>query len=52
MMLNELILKCRAVSGMLSTGNIPVTLNGKPIEITDVSLEGENGNYHADIKTK
>jgi hypothetical protein len=37
---------------MLTSGDIPVTINGKSVEITDVTLEGSNGNYWCDIKTK
>ncbi len=48
---NKLILSLRDVVYMLTSGDIPVTMNGKPIEITDVTLEGENGNYSCDIKT-
>lgn len=48
---NELFGRLRKVIWMLTSGDIPVTMNGKPIEITDVTLEGENGNYSCDIKT-
>lgn len=50
MTLNDLIRKCRSVSYKLTSGDIPITMNGQPIEITDVTLEGDNGNYWADIK--
>lgn len=50
MTLNELINKARQISWMLTSGDIPLTLNGEPIDIVDITLEGENGNYHADIK--
>lgn len=50
MTLNELLKKGRQVSWMLTSGDIPLTMNGQPIEIYDITLEGENGNYWADIK--
>lgn len=51
MTLNDLIKKGQRISWMLTSGDIPLTMNGEPIEITDITLEGENGNYRADIKT-
>ena len=50
MTLNELVNKGVNISRMLSSGDIPLKLNGEPIEIVDITLEGENGNYWADIK--
>ena len=50
MTLNGLINKARQVSWLLTSGDIPLTMNGEPIEIVDITLEGEQGNYHADIK--
>lgn len=50
MTLNELIKKSKQISWMLTSGDIPLTMNGQPIETYDITLEGENGNYHADIK--
>ena len=50
MTLNELLKKGQKISWMLTSGDIPLTLNGEPIEIYDITLEGENGNYWADIK--
>ena len=50
MTLNELIAKAQHVSWLLTSGDIPVTMNGEPIEIYDITLEGSNGNYYADIK--
>ena len=50
MTLNDLIKKGQKVSWMLTSGDIPLTMNGEPIEITDITLEGSNGNYWADIK--
>ena len=35
---------------MLTSGDIPLTMNGEPIEIVDITLEGHNGNYWADMK--
>ncbi len=49
---NELFGRLRKVIWMLTSGDIPVTINGKSVEITDVTLEGSNGNYWCDIKTK
>lgn len=50
MTLNELIKKGRKISWLLTSGDIPLTMNGQQIEIYDITLEGENGNYWADIK--
>ena len=50
MTLNGLINRTMEISRMLSFGDIPLKLNGEPIEIVDITLEGENGNYWADIK--
>ena len=50
MTLNDLLKKGREVSCMLTSGDIPLTINGEPIEIVDITLEGENGNYWADMK--
>ena len=50
MTLNELLNKGRKISWMLTSGDIPVTMNGRPVEIYDITLEGSNGNYWADIK--
>ena len=50
MTLNELIKNGIQISRCLTSGDIPLTMNGEPIEITDITLEGENGNYWADIK--
>ena len=50
MTLNELMNKGLSISRRLTSGSIPVTVNGKPIEIVDITLEGENGNYWADMK--
>lgn len=50
MTLNGLLNKCRKISWMLTSGDIPLKMNGEPVEIYDVTLEGENGNYWADIK--
>ena len=47
---NGLIDKATQISWMPISGDIPVTMNGEPIEIYDITLEGSNGNYHADIK--
>ena len=52
MTLNELIKKGQRISWMLTSGDIPLTMNGEPIEITDITLEGENGNYWADMKVE
>ena len=50
MTLNGLINKAKQVSWMITSGDIPITMNGEPIEILDITLEGSNGNYWADIK--
>lgn len=50
MTLNEFLKKGQKISWLLTSGDIPLTLNGEPIEIYDITLEGENGNYWADIK--
>ena len=50
MTLNELLNKGKEISWMLTSGDIPLTMNGEPIEIVDITLEGENGNYWADLK--
>ena len=50
MTLNGLINKARQISWMLTSGDIPLTMNGEPIEIVDITLEGEDGNYWADMK--
>ena len=50
MTLNELLKKGQKISWMLTSGDIPLTMNGEPIEIYDITLEGENGNYWADMK--
>ena len=50
MTLNELLKKAKHVSWLLTSGDIPVTMNGEPIDIYDITLEGSNGDYHADIK--
>lgn len=52
MTLNDLIKKGQRISWMLSSGDIPLTMNGEPIEITDITLEGSNGNYWADMKVE
>lgn len=49
MTLNELLKKVQKISWMLTSGDIPLTMNGQPVEIYDITLEGSNGNYHADI---
>ena len=49
MTLNELLKKGQKISWMLTSGDIPLTMNGQPVEIYDITLEGSNG-YHADIK--
>lgn len=50
MTLNDLLKRGREVSWMLTSGDIPLTMNGEPIEIVDITLEGDNGNYWADMK--
>ena len=50
MTLNGLLKKGQKISWMLTSGDIPITMNGEPIEIVDITLEGSNGNYWADIK--
>ena len=50
MTLNELLNKGISISRRLTSGDIPLTMNGEPIEIVDITLEGENGNYWADLK--
>ena len=50
MTLNGLIKKGREISWMLTSGDIPLTMNGEPVEIVDITLEGSNGNYWADMK--
>ena len=50
MTLNELLEKGKKVSWLLTSGDIPLTMNGEPIEIVDITLEGSNGNYWADMK--
>ena len=35
---------------MLTSGDIPVTINGKQVEIVDITFECNNNNYRADIK--
>ena len=52
MTLNDLIKKGQRISWMLTSGDIPLTMNGEPIEITDITLEGSNGNYWADMKVE
>ena len=52
MTLNDLIKKGQKVSWMLTTGDIPLTMNGEPVEIVDITLEGSNGNYWADMKVE
>ena len=52
MTINGLIKRCSTISAMLSTGDIPVTLNGKSFEIKEILLKGEMGAYHVEIKTK
>ena len=49
MTLNELLKKGKEISWMLTSGDIPLTMNGEPIDV-DITLEGENGNYWADLK--
>lgn len=47
---NELLLKIhRNVVSRLTTGDITVTINGKNVDIKDVVLEGENGDYTCNI---
>lgn len=50
MTLNELLKKGQKISWMLTSGDIPLTMNGEPVEIIDITLEGSNGNYWADMK--
>ena len=50
MTLNELLKKGQKISWMLTSGDIPLTMNGEPIEIVGITLEGDNGNYWADMK--
>lgn len=52
MTLNDLIKKGQRISWMLTSGDIPLTMNGEPIEIVDIILKGENGNYWADMKVE
>ena len=49
MTLNELLNKGLSISRRLTSGDIPLTMNGEPIDV-DITLEGENGNYWADLK--
>ena len=37
MTLNELLEKCSKISWMLTSGDIPLTMNGEPIEIIDIT---------------
>lgn len=50
MTVNGLFARLRNVILMLTSGDIPVTVNGRPVEITSVSLEGSDGEYRCDIK--
>lgn len=37
------------ISRKLSSGDIPITINNQPVEITDVTLEGDDGVYWCNI---
>ena len=37
MTLNELLKKGKEISWMLTSGDIPLTMNGEPIEIIDIT---------------
>lgn len=50
MLLNDFIIKARQISWQLSSGDIPLTLNGSSIDLVDITLEGDNGNYFVDLK--
>ena len=52
MNMNMLITALTRVSYRLTSGSIPLTLNGQPINIIDATLEGSNGNYWCDLKTE
>ena len=47
--MNELIKGLRDISARLTSGDIPIKVNGKEISSIDVTLEGENGDYWCNI---
>lgn len=50
MRLNEFVEKLTNVSRLLTSGSIPVTINGKRVKILEPTLEGENGDYWCNIQ--
>lgn len=51
MTLSQLVIKATKVACRVTSADwIPVTINGERVKIVDITLEGENGDYTADIK--
>lgn len=52
MTVNQLADILRQISYKLTSGDIPITINNQPVDITDVSLEGSVGTYWCNINLK
>lgn len=52
MNMNQLITSLEGISRRLTNGSIPIKMNGEDIDITEATLESEDGNYWVDIKTE
>lgn len=52
MTVNQLMDMLRQISWKLTSGDIPITINHQPVDITDVTLEGDEGIYWCNINLK
>ena len=50
--LGSFLKKLSSIGSMLTSGEVPLLINGKPLNIKEISLKGEGGDYYVDIKTK
>ena len=49
MTVNELINILQACASALSSGDVPVMMNGKPLDVAPY-LEGNDGDYYVELK--
>ena len=52
MTVNQLLEILRQISWKITSGDIPITINHQPTDITDITLEGEAGTYWCNINLK
>ena len=48
----SLVKQLSSIGSMLTSGEVPILINGKPLSIKEISLKGEGGDYYVEIKTK